>query len=149
MKKLRSGLSSTLSTENKSQILQKRCPCILCHHAIKNKSRCDSNNVFRTNQPSGVHAKSYTYVSTRKEGCWWNPSLEVLIGCSISKRFYHPCCRKGEVYFIGGSAAGDLWCHQTWSPSRPLSWILPRIRNQVKTERIGNISCFKCKIAHK
>ena len=25
-----------------------------------------------------------------------------------------------EVYFMGGGAAGGLWCHQTWLPS----WIL-------------------------
>ena len=30
---------------------------------------------------------------------------------------------------MGGGAAGGLWRHQQWSPS----WILPRIRNQVKT----------------
>ena len=34
-----------------------------------------------------------------------------------------------EVYFMGGGAAGGLWRHQTLSPS----WILSRIRNQVKT----------------
>ena len=36
--------------------------------------------------------------------------------------------------FIDDSAAGGLWHHQTRSQSR----ILPRIRNQVKTARIGN-----------
>ena len=30
---------------------------------------------------------------------------------------------------MGSGAAGGLWYHQQWSPS----WILPRIRNQVKT----------------
>ena len=30
---------------------------------------------------------------------------------------------------MGGGATGALWRHQQWSPS----WILPRIRNQVKT----------------
>ena len=39
--------------------------------------------------------------------------------------------QKDEVYFMGGGAAGGLWRHQQWSPS----WILPRIRNQVKTAK--------------
>ena len=29
-------------------------------------------------------------------------------------------------------------CDQQWSPSWPLSWILPRIRNQGKTARDGD-----------
>ena len=48
-----------------------------------------------------------------------------------------------SVYFMGGGAAGGLWCHQQWSPS----WILPRIRNQVKTARNGN--CLTWIITHK
>ena len=39
--------------------------------------------------------------------------------------------QQDEVYFMGGGAAGGLWRHQQWSPS----WILPRIRNQVKTAK--------------
>ena len=35
---------------------------------------------------------------------------------------------------MGGGAAGGLCRHQDWLPS----WILPRIRNQVKTARIGD-----------
>ena len=35
---------------------------------------------------------------------------------------------------MGGGAAGGLWRHQQWQPS----WILPRIKNQVKTARNGN-----------
>ena len=42
---------------------------------------------------------------------------------------------------MGGGAAGGLGRRQTWSTSWPPSWILPRIRNQEKTERIGNIFC--------
>ena len=34
---------------------------------------------------------------------------------------------------MSGGAAKRLWRHQTWSPS----WILPIVRNQVKTKRIG------------
>ena len=37
-----------------------------------------------------------------------------------------------EVYLTGGGTAGDLWRHQKWSPS----WILLRIRNQVKTAKM-------------
>ena len=43
---------------------------------------------------------------------------------------------------MGDGAAGGLWRHQQWSPSVPPSWILPRIRNQVKTARNGNFSHF-------
>ena len=42
--------------------------------------------------------------------------------------------QQDEVYFLGGGAAGGLWHHQQWLPS----WILPRIRNLVKTARNGN-----------
>ena len=43
--------------------------------------------------------------------------------------------KQDDVYFRGGGAAGGLWRHQQWSPSWPLSWILPEIRSQVKTAR--------------
>ena len=39
---------------------------------------------------------------------------------------------QAKVYFMGGFAAGDLWHYQQWSPSWPPSYILSRIRNQVK-----------------
>ena len=39
---------------------------------------------------------------------------------------------------MNGGAAGGLLRHQQWSPSLPPSWILQRIRNQVKTTRNGN-----------
>ena len=35
---------------------------------------------------------------------------------------------------MGSGAAGELGRHQQWSPS----WILPRIRMQVKTARNGD-----------
>ena len=34
-----------------------------------------------------------------------------------------------EAYFIGGGAAGGLWRHQTWSPSRQLFYILSKINS--------------------
>ena len=44
---------------------------------------------------------------------------------------------------MNGGAAGGLWRHRQWSPS----WILPRIRNLVKTARNGN--CLTWMITHK
>ena len=55
----------------------------------------------------------------------------------------------GELILMSFNDAGGPWRHQQWSPSWPLSWILPRIRNQVKTARNGNFLCFKWKITHK
>ena len=43
-----------------------------------------------------------------------------------------------EVYFMGGGATRGLLRHQQWSPPWPPSWILQRIRNQVKTAINGN-----------
>ena len=40
---------------------------------------------------------------------------------------------------MGGGAAGGLWSHKQWSPS----WILPRIRNHVKTARNGNFFALR------
>ena len=36
---------------------------------------------------------------------------------------------------MGGCAAGELSRQEQWSPPWPPSWILPRIRNQVKSAR--------------
>ena len=52
-------------------------------------------------------------------------------------------------YFMGSGTAGGLWRHQQWSPSWPPSWILPRIRNQVRTARNGYFLCLGWKITHK
>ena len=71
-----------------------------------------------------------------------------LICFSISKRFYLQylwSSLKDEVHFIGGGDAGGLWHHQQWSPSWPPSWILPRIRNQVKTARNGDFFVLEMK----
>ena len=54
-----------------------------------------------------------------------------------------------EVYFMGGGAAGGLWRHQQWSSSWLPSWILPRIRNQVKTVRIGDFLRLRWKHINK
>ena len=50
-----------------------------------------------------------------------------------------------EVYLMSGGAAGDLWRHQTWSPS----WILSRIGNQAETVRMNIFLLLTCKITHK
>ena len=50
-----------------------------------------------------------------------------------------------RVYFMGNGAAGGLERHQQWSPS----WILPRIRNQVKIARNGDFLCLTWKITDK
>ena len=57
--------------------------------------------------------------------------------------------RWGINYFMGGGAAGGLWHYQQWSPFWLPSWILPRIRNQVKTVINGNFLCWTLKITHK
>ena len=44
---------------------------------------------------------------------------------------------------------GGLWSHQQWSASWPPSWILPMIRNQVKTARNCNFFPLTCQITHK
>ena len=78
---------------------------------------------------------------------------EFVIYCSISKRLrlaesLWSSFKQNEVYFMGGGAAGGLWRHQQWSPSWPPSWILPSIRNQIKTTRNSNFMYFTSKIKH-
>ena len=74
-----------------------------------------------------------TVVQGEGGGGGWNPCPEFLICCSILKRFHlwWKACdllnKMTYIYFMGGGAAGGL----SLSPS----WILPRIRNQVKTAR--------------
>ena len=46
---------------------------------------------------------------------------------------------------MGGGAARGMWRQQTWLPSWLPSWISPRIRDQVKTARIGDCLFFQCK----
>ena len=50
-----------------------------------------------------------------------------------------------EQVVMGAGAAGGLWRHQQWPPS----WILQRIKNQVKTARNGNFLCLISKTTHK
>ena len=50
---------------------------------------------------------------------------------------------------MGGGTDGGLCHHQQWLSSWPPSWVLPRIRNQVKTVRNSNVLCFTWKITHK
>ena len=78
---------------------------------------------------------------------WMDPPLEFLICCSVSKRFYLRWKAFDILYrmrYILWVVAllGGLWRHQKWPPS----WILPRIRNQVKTARNGDFLCLRGKI---
>ena len=60
--------------------------------------------------------------------------------------------QQDEVYFMGGGAAGGFWRQQNkiiWSLSWLPSWILPRIRNQVKIAINGNFLCLTCKVTQK
>ena len=49
---------------------------------------------------------------------------------------------------MGGGAAGDLRCHQIWSPSSPPSWMLSRIKDQVRRVRIDTFLRLTCEITH-
>ena len=84
---------------------------------------------------------------------WWNlsPEFDIMqyfetILPSVESLW---CSLQDKLYLMGGGAAGGLWRHQQWSPPSPPSWILPRIRNQVKTVRINNFLRLTCKITHK
>ena len=54
---------------------------------------------------------------------WMEPLPEFLICCSFFETILPSqerlrSSQKDGVYFMGGSAAGGLWRHQQWSPSR-------------------------------
>ena len=106
-------------------------------------------------QPSDVHAISYPHRGTKGGG---GGMLEprprgfemlqyfVTILPSVASLW---SSLQDEVYFMGSGAAGGLWRHQQWSPPWPPSWILQRIRNQIKTAINSNFLCSTCKIIHK
>ena len=86
------------------------------------------------------------YKGERGRG-WWNPFLEFLICCSVSKRFILQwkalwSSQQDKIYFWNSR-------HQQWSPSWPPSYILPRIRTQVKTERNDNFLWLTWELTHK
>ena len=86
---------------------------------------------------SDVHANSYPHRGTREGG--WNPFPEFLICGSILKRFSLKWKAFDLLNKIRYMALGWWRCwgrrrHKQCSPS----WILPRIRNQVKTTRNDN-----------
>ena len=109
---------------------------------------------FQTNLilTSDVHAESYPHRGTRGAGGGVKEPLPRVfymlqylekIQSSLESLW---SSLQDEVYFMGESTAGDLWLHQTWSPSRPPSWILPKIRNhEKKNATIGNFWCLTCK----
>ena len=87
-----------------------------------------------------VRRLAYLTLGYKEGGGGWNPSPEFLISflqyfetilSSVESLW---SASHDEIYFMGGGAAGGLWRHQQWSPS----WILLRIRNQLRTARNGN-----------
>ena len=80
----------------------------------------------------GTHPQSFWYVAV-----FCNDILPLVESLSSSLQ--------DEVYFMGGGAAEGLWRHQQWLPSWLQSWILPRIRNQVKIVRNGDFFVLQMK----
>ena len=79
-----------------------------------------------------TYAQSHIPMVVQGGGGWWTPPPWVFDMLQYFETILPSVERSSlqdEVYFMGGGAAGGLWRHQTLSPS----WILSRIRNQVKT----------------
>ena len=111
---------------------------------------------YSGSQPSDVHANSYPTMVQGGEGGLIDPLPQsfwyVVVfqnDFAFSEKPLIFSTRWGINYFMGGGAAGGLWHHQQWPPFWLPSWILPRIRNQVKTAINGNFLCWTCKITHK
>ena len=108
------------------------------------KKRLRYSKVTNWSQPSDVQAKSYSCRGTR--GNWWNSDwvFDLLQYFEMILPSVESLCSslQDEVYFVDEGAAGGLWRHQTWSSS----WILSRIRNQVKTVRIKAFLRLTCEI---
>ena len=78
-----------------------------------------------------TYMKIHTPTMVQEEGGGRIDPQEFLICCSISNDFT----------FSKKMAKNGVWRHQQWSPS----WILPRIRNQVKTGRNGGFFVLEMK----
>ena len=94
-----------------------------------------------------MHANSYPHLNTRVGG-GWEPSLEFLICCSISKR----CCLKWETLIFSTRWGIFYKWWRYWGPvTSPitvaiLATILDftwSIKNQVKTPRNGIFFCAR------
>ena len=57
------------------------------------------------------------------------------------KSFWYVTVFRNDFTFSKKMAKNGVWRHQQWSPS----WILPRIRNQVKTGRNGGFFVLEMK----
>ena len=112
------------------------------------KKRLRYSKVTNWSQPSDVQAKSYSCRGTR--GNWWNSDwvFDLLQYFEMILPSVESLCSslQDEVYFVDEGAAGGLWRHQTWPPFWPLSWVLSKIRNQVKTVRINTFLRLTCKM---
>ena len=97
-----------------------------------------NNDILYTFQSAQLDAQanSYPHRCTRGRGGWNPRPLDFLMCCSISKRFYLQWKAfdllykvKYILWVVALALLRGLWRHQQWSSS----WILPRIKNQVKT----------------
>ena len=92
-----------------------------------------------------VHTNSYPHIGTRRGGR--KGVMEPLLRVFDLLQYFETILpsveslwssQKDEVYFIGGGAIEGLWRHQQC----PRSWVLTRIRNQVKIASSGNFFVF-------
>ena len=90
-----------------------------------------------SNPLNSTYRQIHTPTVVQGEGVDGNPRpLDFVVCCSISKRFYLQWKAfdllykvKYILWVVALALLRSLWRHQQWSPS----WILPRIKNQVKT----------------
>ena len=92
-----------------------------------------------------VHTNSYPHIGTRRRGR--KGVMEPLLRVFDLLQYFETILpsveslwssQQDEVYFIGGGAIEGLWRHQQC----PRSWVLTRIRNQVKIASSGNFFVF-------
>ena len=76
-----------------------------------------------------TYMQSHTPTVVQGGRGWWQFFETILPSVETFDILY-----KMDICFMGGGTVGGLSRHQTWSPS----WILSRVRNQVKTVRIKN-----------
>ena len=98
------------------------------------------------------HANSYPHRGTREGGgnSGWKPPSKSFLYVALFRNDF-PFSGKPLIFSTRWGifgAAGGLWRRQQRSPSWPPSWILPRIKNQVKTSINGDCLCLTWKITH-
>ena len=113
---------------------------------VRSQKRVSGNHPLVCNP---INQRTYTQIHTPtvaigsgggRERIWWNPFgfdmlqyFETVLPSVES--LWSPL--QDEVYFMSGCAGGGLRRNQTWLPS----WILSKVRNQVKTVWINNFFC--------